>query len=257
MNNYRKLKKQPLKVVIAEVRYTDILSIDEHMPKFQESIRKDFPILLNGSRQEVRVEGNEITLVKKPTHNFLSSDKTSGIEIGESRIVFFTKDYNRFKGFKSAIEKVIYTAEEFIRPSLLTRIGLRYSNTIEVDKGSTLNDYFDDEFKLPLKVGNSGKVAVHKNETQTPTSDGVLLIRRVTGKTSASIFKDLASMPIVFHETENKLKAFLDIDHSYEASEDGEFDSNFVLSKIESLHKTIRSSFWVMTTKFAREEKWK
>jgi len=257
MSDYRKLSRQPLKVVIAEIRYSDIMNIYDYIPRFQDSIRNLFPIVREGSRQEVQAVGNEIKVIKKTTFSFLSSDKSSGVEIGDSRIVYFTKSYNRFNGFNTSLSEVLRLAEEYIKPALLYRIGLRYSNTINVEKKQALNDYFEKDFKLPLKVGKSGEVIIHKTETQAQTDQGLLLIRRMAGKTSRSIFPDLETMPIEFEKTKNQLKVYLDIDHSYDATDENiEFNNDFILSKFEQLHETVRSSFWAMTTKLARDEKW-
>lgn len=153
------LKNNPLKNVICQLKFPNILSINEELPaKFQEEIRDEFP-----NFQEITEMQNEIVIntnlennflrpsftQQKPIKNFKFSTRDGGtsINLTSSFIALSTLNYSTWEDFCSKLKKIIYLFQDIYRPAYFTRIGLRYIDTFNYFRYSitneTLSEYFN------------------------------------------------------------------------------------------------------------------
>ena len=93
MEEYKKLNKQPLKLVLAEFRFSPIMQINEYIPKLQESLRKTYPIPEKRSEQVIQLQSNGINVSNLDRWIFMTGNKKSAVDINQERIVYYTADY--------------------------------------------------------------------------------------------------------------------------------------------------------------------
>ncbi len=258
MNDYKKLEHQPLKFVLAEFRFTPVLQIVDGIPKIQEALRKQFPILDKKSEQAVNVKPGGIAVSNIESWAFISANKRSAIEINQGRLVYTTAEYPRFEGFSTACRQALETLVSIVEPSLVLRIGLRYSDLVMVENGEQITELVNEHFGLPKCIDTIGVAKQHSTDTILSTDTGRLVIRTLYGENNLVCLPDLHGLPIsIMTDKTPSERMILDFDHSWEASEESvNFETDGVLEKLSSLHATSREAFWKITTDYARDTKW-
>jgi len=124
--------------VIARIDYQPILILDEERPsKFQESVRDEYPRLeeLRGVGIGISKEGGSpISVEKLPiVWKLKDRDQANEVELSSKYISLVTKRYVRFSEFFDKLTVVYNRFIENYRPSIITRIGLRYINEIRLE----------------------------------------------------------------------------------------------------------------------------
>ena len=258
MTNYKMLEKQPLKFVLAEFRFSPVMQIAEYIPKIQEALRKQYPIQEKRSEQTVQVQPGGIAVSAIDRWAFISADKKNAIDINQERIVYITAEYPRFAGFSDACKQAIETLVNIVEPSLILRIGLRYSDLVIVDDGEEVTKLVNEHFGLPNCIESLGATRKHSTDTFLHTNMGGLAIRTLYGRHNLTCLPDVQGLPIsIKADATPSERIVLDFDHYWEAKDESvSFQANDVLEKLAALHETSREAFWKVTTDYARNEKW-
>ena len=148
---------------------------------------------------------------------------------------------------------------KIVEPSLILRIGLRYSDLIVIGKKEKISDYVDPHFSFPDCVNNLGESKHQLCEVFLKTQLGILFIRTLYGHHNLSYPPDIQELPIIINEDKSpNVRMILDFDHFWQPTTDVtvSFEVNDILSKLEDLHDTTREAFWKITTEHARNKKW-
>lgn len=258
MQSYQKLSNQPLKLVLAEFRFSAVMGIDKYIPQLQEILRSEYPTSSLGNDQVVEVQPNGINLSKVDNWSFVSSDKKHAVNINPHRLVFMTSDYPRFEGFATRCEYVLKTLQAEVKPGLIERIGLRYCDLIAIDDGEDISDFIDSSLVPSRKLETLGRLQQQRNELYISAESGGLFIRTLYGKNNLSCLPDIQNLPILIEsDDEPSERMILDFDHFWESKGEAvEFDSEKIRYLLSSLHETSREAFWSVTTDLARNEKW-
>lgn len=258
MGDYKKLNNQPLTFVLAEFRFSPVMQISEYIPKIQEALRKQYPIPDKRQEQTVQVQPGGIAVSTIDRWAFLSANKKSAIDLNQERLVYITSDYPRFEGFAASCMNAVKVLAEIVEPSLILRIGLRYSDLVTIDQGEDIAALINDHFGLPSCVGELGAARQHSTDTYLQTDMGVLAIRTLYGQHNLACLPDVQGLPIqIAADSATSERIILDFDHYWEAKEESvSFETNDVMEKLSALHKTSREAFWKVTTDYARNEKW-
>lgn len=258
MHNYPKLSNQPLKLVLAEFRFSAVMEIEKYISELQEIFRPEYPTSSSGKDQVVEVQPTGINLSNVDHWSFISMDKKSAINIDQHRLVYLTSDYPRFEGFSSKCEEALKTLQAVVKPGLIERIGLRYSDLILIDESEKIADFVDSSLVPSGKLEAIGNLQQQRNEYYILAESGGLFIRTLYGKHNLSCLPDIHSLPIrIESEDKPSERMVLDFDHFWESKgESIEFETQKILFLLNLLHKTSRDAFWNVTTDFARKEKW-
>ena len=258
MNDYRKLDRQPLRFALAEFRFSTVMDIQAYIPKLQEELRRQYPIPDKKTEQRVRIEPGGIATSMLEQWSFVSSNRKSAIGINQDRLIYYTAEYPRFKGFSNACEFALSVLESIVEPSLILRIGLRYGDLVIIEDGEKATDFVDPHFTFPDCASQLGNTQHQRSETYISTKLGGLAIRTLYGVHSLSCLPDIEDLPIAIDVNEEPSERIvLDFDHFWEPKgESTDFETSKVLLTLESLHDTSRAAFWKVTTDYARNEKW-
>lgn len=257
MNDYKKLNNQPLKLVLAEFCFSPIRKIAEYVPAIQEALRRQYPIDRKGEEQVARVQPGGISMDTLERWTFISANRQSAIGISQERLVYVTAEYQRFDGFSDACKQAIGILADIVGPSLILRIGLRYSDLVLVEE-EKVSDLVDEHFGYPGRFASLGEAQHTRNETFLRTDIGGLVIRTMYGQHDLTFLPDIKDLPISINlETTLSERIILDFDHFWEAREEPvSFEVDELLNKLGRLHKTSRKAFWEITTDYARNERW-
>jgi|TARA_R100001509_G_scaffold32112_1_gene17052 uncharacterized protein (TIGR04255 family) len=258
VTDYKKLENQPLKLVLAEFRFSQILQIEQYIPELQEMLRKQYPTFRKSAEQSVHVkpDGLEVTSISR--WSFASSDKKHAIDISQDRLIYFTNAYPRFEGFSEACKNVLDKVIEIIDPSLLLRVGLRYCDLITANNEDEFIQLVDRKFIPTATTAGIGRTRHLKTENYVETQHGTLSIRSWFGEMPLTCPPDIDNVPVQIKRDDTpSLRLILDFDHIWEAGDESvSFNCDEVLSRLSDLHDASRAAFWEVTTEFARDKKW-
>lgn len=258
VDKYKKLEKQPLRVVLAEFRFSQVLQISEYIPKLQDALRKTYPIPEMRKEQAVQVQLGGIHLQSIDRWAFVSANKKSAVDISQDRLVIYTSEYPRFNAFSGMCKQAIEALEEIVEPGLILRIGLRYCDMDLIEKEEKISDIVDSNFSFPASIDGLGAQQLARNEVSLGTDSGLLTIRTLYGIHNLVCMPDMQNLPITIENTDvASERIILDFDHIWDPKEEStKFETSKVLEELDRLHETSREAFWKITTDYARDEKW-
>ncbi|MFG0589013.1 TIGR04255 family protein [Acinetobacter sp. YQ_14] len=256
MSKYEKLTHQPLVVALAEFRFSTILTMDTYVSAFQEHLRQDFPHFNPTKTQEMVLDGNGVNLSTHQSWLFLSSNKKRAFRLDKDRLIFITSEYEGFEDTWKNCKTALSFIEKKIKPSLLLRIGLRYSNLImEQNENEDIDLYVDSSICNSGQLCKIGEQIHRSKDTLLKTDAGLMAVRSLCGNLNLSAWPDLSDPPVVINKYSNPSKRIvLDIDHFWQPKEQTEqFNVELIHKKIISLHHKSREAFWEITTERGRE----
>ena len=167
-------EKNPLDKVICQLRFPPILKIDTKVPdEFQDRIRDSFPEfsekaviklpIFKSAQKDTPAELlQSITPTGNKNYEFSSEDKVWTINLTRTFIALSTKEYKRREDFRAHLDAPLQAFIEIYRPSIFSRVGLRY---IDIIRRSELNlDNIPwDELIEPRALWLLGSSEVNKN----------------------------------------------------------------------------------------------
>jgi uncharacterized protein (TIGR04255 family) len=259
VDKYKKLEKQPLKFVLAEFRFSQIQQIGEYIPRIQEALRKSYPLPDKSNEQNIQVDPNGISVSTSESWLFRSANKKSVIGINQDRLVFYTSNYSRFEQFEESCKQALEILTEIVEPTLILRIGLRFSDLVVVEENEVISQLVDPNFSFPKSVSSLGENVHHRCETILSNDSGILAIRTLYGINNMICLQDIREIPVLIEKEEKNPseRMILDFDHFWESKETtDEFKTDNILKILNNMHKSSRKAFWEITSDYARNEKW-
>ena len=134
------LPNAPLIRVLAQVRFPRILSIEkkDHVAPFQESIRKDYPILRPEQTQGVVLGPKGIVVEHQMVWRFLNEEDTWRVSLAPNFLSLETDSYASRHDFLERLQKVLLALDKHFEPHIVERFGLRYVNRLFQDNTGDL-----------------------------------------------------------------------------------------------------------------------
>jgi uncharacterized protein (TIGR04255 family) len=138
--------RNPLKVVVAQVRFSPIYSLDQPagVAAFQEAIRTDYPVAI-ARETEVAVAvgpgGISPPTGQAGPWRFQTEDEAWTVALAPDYVALETSNYERFEDFGERLARVLQVAAERVKPGRRERLGLRYVNEISHPNASTVADW--------------------------------------------------------------------------------------------------------------------
>ena len=258
MATHKKLNKQPLKFALAEFRFSPVIKMPEFIPELQEALRRKYPILKNDKEQVVLFQAGGIGMNSIDRWSFISASKKTAVEINQERLVFVTAEYNRFPQFSDDCRFAISLLEKIVEPGLIGRIGLRYSDLINISKGEKVSDLVDPHLGYFDCLSPLGQAKRKTTETFLHTKIGGLVVRTLYGEHNMICLPDANQLPISLGTPgEPSERIILDFDHFWEAEDESvTFEVEDVLDKLAQLHDISIDAFWNITSENARDKIW-
>ena len=258
---YKKLDNQPLILVLAEFRFSEVKKIEDYIPDIQEELREAYPLSADEEQKTILtdIKSGGFAIQESLSWSFSSADRTRALRVYNNRVVFLCTDYPRFEGFSDFCSEALTVLKKIVNISILLRIGLRYSDLILIEEGESIGDLVDDSLFTSSELADIGSLRHQRNETLLKTEVGKLAIRSMWGHNNIVSFHGPEPLPVKLIQTEeNSERLILDFDHIWESAEPGE--DEFIVEKaieiLSGLHELSRKAFWKITTDLARNDKW-
>ena len=145
------LPNTPLTGVLVQVRFPEVLSIakTEFIANFQERIRVDYP--LHELKRDLFLELNNDGIRKGVTQNwqFLDKSKQWRISLTSSFVSLETRVYQSRLDFIERTDTIMHALSATIKPSMTTRIGVRYVDQIHGSQWENLSRFIRPEILGP------------------------------------------------------------------------------------------------------------
>ena len=240
-----KLSKDPLSLVLCQVRFSAIRKMPDHIPDIQDRLRrKGFPIDASGSGQTLVVtqgpEGMQTDVKPIRRDEFRSKDGHWSVSIGIDALSLVTTAYDRYKGFSEKLELCLQEVNAVAELNLcqVLRIGIRYIDVIEPSENETFRDYLKEPLHgLRSDVYLGGKQVI-QSQTIGSTKMGTMSVRIWQNNHGQLIPPDILQgkpMPTLASAEPGKLITLVDTDHFVEGTWD--FDIPKVLETSNALHQ--------------------
>jgi len=230
---HKPLSKQPLALVLAQVRFSPILTIEEYIPKIQDFLRKNgYPVYSNHqnfilempSVGPVDIKQTALTQwrFESPTHDTM-------VLIDKEQVIFQTSSYTRFEDYIGNfinILKHILQVTEHDKFGVVVRLGLRYVDQIrkqydtdDIDsylmpelRSINCSEYVDD--RKQYSIASVGKTKPASN------FEGQLAIRVFRGEQGLDLPPDLMPSAPANRKTVTPDEdiAMVDMDHYWNGS---------------------------------------
>jgi uncharacterized protein (TIGR04255 family) len=136
-------KKNPLEMVVCQLRFPPILNINEKQPsEFQERIRDKFPYYnITVERQQFFIPPDikdfvpsVLRMEDSNNYCFSSADNTWHVNLTSTFLALSTSKYDRWEQFFEKLQTPLSALNEIYKPSFFERVGLRYIDRFNLSK---------------------------------------------------------------------------------------------------------------------------
>ena len=240
-----RLPRSPLVYVVAQVRFSAVVSVEKFVPEIQEKLRhKGFPRFLRSQLPELNFVLPNPTPKVSFTERFEFQNKEAdlGIVLTSNFFAVHTNNYKNYEEFEKNISSAIDAIDGSLNLSIVERMGLRYVDLVRPKQDEKWDTYLQPGLLGvdPEKIGIV-RDWIRRLEFQGDTELGKLVIR--CAQTDQALPPDLQPPSLKYSLTlePGEIAACLDFDHFSERSAD--FDPQTVLTMIGDLHDHLDRAF--------------
>lgn len=135
------LPSAPLVNVLCQVQFPEIVSIQNKsfIAGFQELVRADYPLLIDEKIKTVTFDGANIENSDESVWRFLDESRTWRLTLTSNFLSLETRSYVSRADFIERLGKIVTSAYESIKPTHVTRIGMRYVDRVALEGEITLD----------------------------------------------------------------------------------------------------------------------
>ena len=241
---YVPLSKQPLVLVLCQVRFSPVRKMGDYIPAIQEEFRRHrFPLEEAGKIQQLTITPAGVHAVEQERWVYRTKDEQWSITVLQDSVVLQTIAYEKFEGFAESLEKGVRTVLEKTEQNqfgVVQRVGLRYIDLIRPREGEDYRFYLrpgfhgvaDDVFRAKthrLHVESVGQTSVGDVE-------GTMIVRVSQNDLGFDLPPDLvAGAPKhESHARPRELVTLVDMDHFIEGN--FEPDPDWVVARAYQMH---------------------
>jgi uncharacterized protein (TIGR04255 family) len=251
-----KLSKQPLALVLIQIRFSPVTNMEKFIPQIQNGLRTmGYPLVEENGSISITVTPDGVKQIPSKQWVFKTGDECSNIILDGGQLTFQTSDYDAFElfysRFLSVCTVVFENIESFIKVNLIQRLGLRYVNRIiPENRTDTVDSYIADGFKVSqaslferqqkvCTISQAGEVAVADDKK------GVLVFRITQGEKGLILPPDLMAKPPRMRRELNPdmIIGMIDTDHSYMPLLLLKYDKNELERLFFSMHDNVINLF--------------
>ncbi|MDQ3264471.1 MAG: TIGR04255 family protein [Myxococcota bacterium] len=241
------LKDAPLVRVIAQVRFPEILSVEqrEFVAPFQEAIRATYPVLRQEQTQDFMVGPSQVASIKpQVVWRFADLKGEWRVSLAAQFLALETTRYTSRADLLGRLRVVLEALEAHLQPSLSDRLGLRYIDRISGDSVADIATLVRPEVR-----GINGTVAASHaalSMTESFFEVGVAQLRARWGQLPANFTLDPLALEAVAEKS-----WVLDLDMF--SSAPMPFSVEGMLASVQGYAERIYTVFrWAVTDEFLR-----
>lgn len=225
-----KLSKQPLVLVLAQIRFTPIsLESTEpnYMTKIQDQLRKvGFPIQEKVPGKHISILPGNISETESHSWIFRSSNNASTVILDKEQLVLIATEYDGFKvdflPKLNSVSKIVFESTEHDEVGYVGRVGLRYIDLISdgtEDYTKLLKSAFCGPDSNQFKTNTSTCASEVSGIVDVSSKQGVLRAKVIQNRLGYDVPPDLVhSLPQFYQSKARKgqLATILDVDSFWE-----------------------------------------
>lgn len=254
-----KLLRSPLIFVLAQVKISPVVAIEEKIPSLQESLRKrGYPRF---AVRELRpaMQGPDGQIQQMPAQKqweFIDKESYSSVLVDSDGISYQVTKYDSFETFMSAMREALCVFSQHVEPDLIQRVGLRYVDLVVPSEGKDIRAYFNDSLR-GFKIHSDENREAFFSESVCQTGQTSKFIHRYVEASHGLGFPpDLLPTNLHFNRDPRMKSSFglLDMDHYIALDENFEIQS--AINHFFNLHDHQTKAFEASVTTDAIEE-WK
>jgi uncharacterized protein (TIGR04255 family) len=255
---HEKLSKSPITYVLAQVRFTNIESMEKYIPELQEIIRQQFPIFKKITIQAIDLRDRKFSDIIQ--WHFMDENSVTGILLDGTSISIHTSKYDNFLKLQKQFDNVLTEFNKILNISLCVRLGLRYINLIEsnLDKyiqpellGFHLKDttHFEkNKFLARTELIQKSKIGIVKIKS-THMGDNEVTDERENIFVPSDMINIADLLSFKHHKKPSKDFSIIDIDHFYEKNEKFEvFDVKEIINDLTRIQDASYNAFTAAVT---------
>ncbi len=249
------LTRTPLIYVVAQVRFSAVISMDKYVPDLQEKLRHQYPWFQHGKVQELAFQAQGAPNVTfSDRYEFLQRDKRTGLVLTSSSFALHTNQYSDYDSFEEEFSASLAALDEIVDLAIVERVGLRYVDLVRLGSGENWSHYINPGL-LGLNTSEVGVTQLSSQYISVGKTDLGMLAFRYT-QSESPMPPDLIPIALKF-EAEllrpKEVGTILDFDHYSELTYD--FDLTITVDTIGGLHDNLDRAFRSAVTLFALK-KW-
>jgi uncharacterized protein (TIGR04255 family) len=263
---YVPLGKQPLVLVLCQVRFSPVRKMSDYIPAIQEEFRRHrFPLEDAGKIQQLAITPAGVHSVEQERWLYRTKDENWSVTVLQDGVVLQTVAYERFEGFAEKLEMAVRTVLEKTEQNqfgVVQRVGLRYIDLVEPRSS--------EDFRFYLRPGFHGVAddAVFRPKThrlhvesvgQTSVGDveGTMIVRVTQNDLGFDLPPDLV-VGAPKHDSrarQGELVTLIDMDHFIE----GKFepDPSWIVERAYLMHDQLIETFHEHVVTKSAVEVWK
>lgn len=257
--------KQPLVLVLCQVRFSPVRKMGDYIPAIQEEFRRHrFPIERAGKIQQLTITPAGVHAVEQERWEYRTKDEHWSVTVLQDSVVLQTTAYEKFEGFAEVLEKAVRTVLEKTEQNqfgVVQRVGLRYIDLVQPDEGEDYRVYLRPGFHgVADEVFRAKSNRLHLESvghTTVGDGEGTMIVRVSQNDQGFDLPPDLVG-GAPKHESRaqaGELVTLVDMDHFIE----GKFepDPDWVVARAYEMHDQLIETLHehVVTTKAV--ELWK
>jgi uncharacterized protein (TIGR04255 family) len=242
-------------MVLAQVRISPILKMEEHVPAIQEQLRhQGYPRFNEQEVHEVQM-APEPRFKQRKRWRFADRDTREAVVLAQDFIVLETNRYTCFEDFTKRLQEVLEVVGSTIEAgaTITERLGLRYVDLILPEPGEQVNDYLQQKLHGLRADDLAIEKMLNRFEAWGQTRLGQLVVRLHQNEVGASLPPDLMPSELAQEGQiePGNLITLLDIDHF--TVQGCDYDPPALIEAMWQLHEYTEKAFRSSVTPLALE----
>jgi uncharacterized protein (TIGR04255 family) len=251
-----KLSKQPLALVLIQIRFSPIANIEQYIPQIQNTLRAaGYPLMEENTSISFTITSDSVKQSPSKQWFFKTGNECSNIILDGGQLTFQTSDYDTFESFYERFSSlcicVFKNIESFITANLIQSLGIRYvDRIIPQDKEDAIDSYITDGFRIaqaPLFDGQP-KVCTVSQAGEVPIANdkkGILVCRITQGEKGLFLPPDLMAKSPKMKQTlsPDSIIGMIDINHSCLPLEALNYDKDAIDELFFRMHDNVINLF--------------
>jgi uncharacterized protein (TIGR04255 family) len=251
---YVSWSKQPLVLVLGQVRFSPVRQMGDYIPVIQEEFRRHgFPLERAGKVQQLIFGpggGVPVQVVEQQRWEYRTKNETSSILVTENSVVLQSTAYEKFEGFAEKLLHAVRTVlakTEHDQLGVVQRVGLRYIDVVQPREDEDFRFYLRPGFHgVADEVFQQGTHRLHvesRGKTSVGDETGTMVVRVVQNDQGFSLPPDLvgAAPKHTPRSKADELITLIDMDHFIEGNFDP--DADWVVARAYELHDHLVETF--------------